>query len=66
MRDTHEPEGFMAAKMRLISQAHALAGKTGNSVMKGVPLAVDAVVDANLREYRLSLRKDFDIGEYLE
>jgi len=66
MRDTNEPDGFTAGKMRLIASAHALAGKTGNSVMKGVPLAVNAVVDANLREHKLSLREDFDIGQYLE
>ena len=66
MRDTHEPDGFVAGKMRLIASAHSLAGKSGNSVMKGVPLAISAVVDANLAEYKMNLREDFDIGKYLK
>ena len=65
MRDTYEPDGFAAGKMRLIASAHRLAGKSGNSVMKGIPLAIDAVVDADLAEYKISLREDFDIGNYL-
>jgi len=66
MRDTYEPCGFTAGKMRLISSAHKLAGKKGTSVLKGVPLAVSSVVDANLREHKLQLRSDFNIGKYLE
>ena len=66
MRDTHEPCGFTAGKMKLISQAHQLAGKSGNAVLKGVPLALQSVVDANLREHRLQLKKEFNIGEYLK
>ena len=52
--------------MRLIEQAHRLAEKTGTSVCKGVALPISSVVDADLRQYKMELKRDFNIPKFLK
>jgi len=66
MRDSSQVCGFAAGKMRLVEQAHALAGKKGTSVLKSVGLPVQRVVNVDLAEFKLQLRSDFSLGDFLD
>ena len=66
MRDSQKPTGFQQGKMRLVESAHRLADKTGASALRSVGLPVTSVVDADIKNMRLSLREDFKIGQFLD
>lgn len=65
MRDTHQPDGFTAAKMRLVEKAHRENGPAGTAAIKSISLPVSSVVSANLKEHRLELRSDFKLNDFL-
>ena len=65
MRDTNEPCGFTKGKMRLVESAHRLANKQGTGAIKNICLPVRRVVDADLQQYKLSLRDDFNLANFL-
>jgi len=48
MRDTDEPCGFTAGRMKLVEQAHLLSDKQGTSALQSISLPVRSVVDADL------------------
>jgi len=66
MRDSQNPTGFQQGRMRLVESAHYLADKAGSSALKSVSLPVTSVVDADIKNMKLSLRKDFKIGKFLD
>ena len=66
MRDSQNPTGFQKGKMRLVESAHRLASKAGSSALKSVSLPVTSVVDADIKNMKLSLREDFKIGKFLD
>ena len=66
MRDTHKPCGFTAGRMRLVESAHKLANKSSTGAIKSVALPVRSVVEADLANYKLNLRKEFNIDSFLE
>lgn len=61
MRDTLEPNGDTFNKMRIVEQAHQIAGKSGSDALRGVSLPVSRVVKADLKSQKLELKKDFNL-----
>ena len=66
MRDTDEPCGFTAGRMKLVEQAHLLSDKQGTSALQSVSLPVRSVVDADLTQHKMALRKDFNLSNFLD
>ena len=63
MRDSQSPDGESVRKMKLVEQFH----KQGNGApIKTVALPISRVVDYDLMNYKLSLKKDFNLMEFLK
>jgi len=63
MDDTKKPDGRTAFQMRLNEEKHALANH-GNKVSVGLPM--DSVIDYDLSNYSLSLKKNFDLYKFMD
>ena len=52
--------------MALIERAHSMSPDKSSADISVVGLPINSIVDYDLANYKLSLRSDFDLNEFME
>ena len=65
MRDTKTPDGKAAHQMALVERSHSTSTEMKTAPIKTMGLAMSQIVDYDLAKYKLSLRNDFKIDDFM-
>ena len=65
MRDTRNPDGKTVHQMALVEQSHSASPEQKTPQIKTIGLAMNQIVDYDLAKYKLSLRNDFNLSEFM-